>query len=166
MSAVFHTLHLRESHSKEKTLAQRQHARQRQKTYLKELLVQNFLKKYSQRLEASANTAAMQMLISQITAQEIEKFLERQQLSQKNLAQFEKDLQKIMESDPRLASAIKSGASDAARGGVSVSQQNLSLPKIQSTTPSREEKTLQKNRLNALIKNQNASLAHEARSST
>ena len=75
MASVFHTLHLRESHSKEKSLAQRQLARQRQKTYLKELLVQNFLKKFGQRLEATA--APLQLLVSQITAQEIDKFLER-----------------------------------------------------------------------------------------
>ena len=44
----FHTLHLREPNNRrEKSLSQRHQNRQRQKTYLKDVLVSNILKKFS-----------------------------------------------------------------------------------------------------------------------
>ncbi len=49
-------------------------ARQRQKAYLKELLAQNFLKKYSHKL----NGPNPSLVVSHILAQEIEKFLDSQ----------------------------------------------------------------------------------------
>ena len=48
--STYHALHLREpTDRKEKSLTQRKQNRQRQKTYLKDLLVSNMLKKFGNR---------------------------------------------------------------------------------------------------------------------
>lgn len=53
------------------------------------------------------------MLISKIVASEIELFMERQTLTQKNLKNFEKEVWKILEADPRIAPLLKSEQDDA-----------------------------------------------------
>ena len=70
----FHTLNLRGSdHSKRDPILAA--AKHRQKSNLKELLVQNFLKKYSRKLQPGANTTQNSILISKIVQNEIEIFL-------------------------------------------------------------------------------------------
>eukprot|EP00347_Sterkiella_histriomuscorum_P005983 403354521 len=192
--AVFHTLNLREPINKQQKQQElKQNARQRQKTYLKDLLVQNFMKKYSQKLTSNNKSAAQtSIIITNIIGNQIENFLDKEQLTQKNLKQFEKDLEGILERDPRINSLLDPVYQDSKnnrlgsdqqqlqvlqsrknsqtldgylasignnkQNNVNVSQQNLTLPKILSATPTREDpKTslnYQKNRLNALVKNQ------------
>ena len=54
---------------------------------MKELLVQNFLKKYTQRLDPSSSTAVNSALIARIIANEVDMFMDREKsaMSQKSL---------------------------------------------------------------------------------
>jgi hypothetical protein len=60
---------------------------------MKELLIQNFLKKYMNRVE---QTAGNNGLVARIIANEVELFMDRergQQMNQKALRQLEKDIE-------------------------------------------------------------------------
>lgn len=74
----FHTLNLRESSKqKEKAITQRINEQNRKRQNMKELLVQNYLKKYMNRMEPSA-TAANNVLIARVISNEVELFMERE----------------------------------------------------------------------------------------
>jgi hypothetical protein len=49
------------------------------------------------------NSAQTSIVISNIIGNEIEKFLDREQLTQKNLRRFEKELEEILEKDSRIS---------------------------------------------------------------
>ncbi len=49
------------------------------------------------------------MLITRIVQAEIEQFLDKETLSQKNLKSLEKKLEGILESDPRIGDALEVG---------------------------------------------------------
>jgi predicted DNA-binding protein (UPF0278 family) len=54
---------------------------------MRELLVQNFMKKFNQRLDPGQTTANVQVYISKIISQEVESFMEREKnaMNQKTL---------------------------------------------------------------------------------
>ncbi len=68
---------------------------------MKELLVQNFLKKYMNRIEPSA-AAGNNGLIARIVANEVDLFMEKergQSMNQKALKVLEKDIEIMIRSD-------------------------------------------------------------------
>ena len=115
---------------------------------MKELLVQNFLKRYMQRFEAPS--AANSALMARIIANEIDLFLDgersTQGLDQKALRKLEKDIEVILQEDPRLGSQMiplekktklhKTERRDYSQPHqVSVSHNGIVLPKIGSGLP-------------------------------
>ena len=51
---------------------------QRKRSNMKDLLVQNFLKRYTSRLDPGQSTAANSIIIAKIIANEVEGFMERE----------------------------------------------------------------------------------------
>ena len=77
---------------------------------MRELLVQNFMKKYNQRLDPSQSTAGVQVQISKIISNQVENFMEREKnaMNQKTLRKLEKDIEAIVLADHRIAQFLNS----------------------------------------------------------
>ena len=100
---TFHTLNLRKSpYLQEQTLAQRSKAKERKKAYLKELLIQNFLKRYSLRLQPEANTPANSVMIARLVSAEIEQLMAKEQLTQKGLRGVDREVERILQGDEKI----------------------------------------------------------------
>lgn len=103
---VFHTLNLRDSIAKkEKAISIRLNEQSKKRSNMRELLVQNFMKKYNQWLDPSHSTANVQVQISKIISYEVESFMEREKnaMNQKTLRKLEKDIETIVLSDARIS---------------------------------------------------------------
>ena len=102
-----HALHLRDSLiKKEKTVSLRLNEQQKKRQNMRDLFVQNFLKKYMQRMDQQAATAASNSaLVARIISNEVELFMDREKgngMNQKALRQLEKDIEQILYDDPRV----------------------------------------------------------------
>ena len=73
---------------------------------MRDLLCQNFLKRFNRKLKPSAQTTQSSLLIAKIVGNEIDIFLSNSTLNQKNLKEFEKHLDTILENDPRVSLLI------------------------------------------------------------
>ena len=96
---VFHTLNLRDSIAKkEKAISIRLNEQSKKRSNMRELLVQNFMKKYNQWLDPSHSTANVQVQISKIISSEVESFMERERnaMNQKTLRALEKDIETMV----------------------------------------------------------------------
>jgi hypothetical protein len=77
---------------------------------MKDLLIQNFVKKYTQKLDMQATvTSSVSVLIAKVISQEVETFMEREKdaMNQKSLRQLEKDIENILAMDPRVGPFLK-----------------------------------------------------------
>lgn len=139
--AVFQSLGLRDSIAKkEKTVNIRIQEQSRKRQNMKELLVQNFLRRYMQKVDTAS--AANSALMSRIIANEVDLFMERERtgsaLDQRALRQLEKDIERILNEDPRIGPQLVSPQRKGERSqqpvlnkyNVSSSQNELILPKI------------------------------------
>jgi len=101
--APFHTLNLRESSKqKEKAITHRINEQSRKRQNMKELLVQNYLKRYMNRIEPGT---ANNVLIARVISIEVENFMERERgqgMNQKALKELEKEIESKLKQDPRL----------------------------------------------------------------
>jgi hypothetical protein len=106
---AFHTLNLRQSSiQKEKAITQRINEQNKKRQNMKELLIQNFLKKYMNRMDPLA-TAGNNGLIARVVANEVEIFMDREKgqgLNQKSLRALEKSIETILKQDPGIGPSI------------------------------------------------------------
>ena len=73
-SSVFHTLNLRDSAAKkEKQMTERLQEQSRKRQNMRDLLVQNFMKKYTQKLDMHGTTTSqISVLIAKVISHEVE----------------------------------------------------------------------------------------------
>ena len=91
-------------------MTERLQEQSRKRQNMRDLLIQNFMKKYTQKLDMhSTMTSQISVLIAKIVSHEVEKFMEREKsaMNQKSLKNLEKDIETMLISDPRIGNMIK-----------------------------------------------------------